>query len=67
MCNWNYNYYLFIKDPRPGEEDGKHYHFCTREDMENMIENNDFVEHAVFSGNMYGTSKKSIHDVLDNG
>ena len=32
-----------------------------------MIENNDFVEHAVFSGNMYGTSKKAIQDVLENG
>ena len=41
--------------------------YITRADMERMIENNEFVEHAVFSGNMYGTSKKSIQDVLDNG
>ena len=63
-----YNYFvLLIKVPRPGEEDGKDYHFSTRADMERMIENNEFVEHAVFSGNMYGTSKKAIQDVLDNG
>ena len=35
--------------------------------MKSMIENNEFVENAEFSGNMYGTSKKSIQDVLDNG
>ena len=63
-----FNYFVFlIKAPRPGEEDGKDYHFSTREDMERMIGNNDFVEHAVFSGNMYGTSKKAIQDVLENG
>ena len=32
-----------------------------------MIENKDFIENAEFSGNMYGTSKKSVQDVLDNG
>ena len=35
--------------------------------MKAMIENNEFTENAEFSGNMYGTSKKSIQDVLDNG
>ena len=35
--------------------------------MKKMIENNDFVEHAVFSGNMYGTSKKAVREVLDAG
>jgi len=55
------------RSPRPGEEDGTDYHFSTREEMKSMIENNEFVENAEFSGNMYGTSKKSIQDVLDNG
>ena len=56
-----------MQSPRPGEEDGTDYHFSTREEMKSMIENNEFVENAEFSGNMYGTSKKSIQDVLDNG
>ena len=32
-----------------------------------MIQNKEFIENAEFSGNMYGTSKKSVKDVLDNG
>ncbi|KAM8873991.1 guanylate kinase 1b isoform 2-T3 [Spinachia spinachia] len=52
------------RNPRPGEEDGKDYHFSTREVMQEGIDNGDFIENAVFSGNMYGTSKAAIQDVL---
>ncbi|KAL6107986.1 guanylate kinase 1b isoform X2 [Pungitius pungitius] len=52
------------RNPRPGEEDGKDYHFSTREVMQEGIDNGDFIENAVFSGNMYGTSKAAIEDVL---
>lgn len=31
------------------------YHFTTREEMQKGIDNGDFIENAVFSGNMYGT------------
>lgn len=41
--------------PRPGEEDGKHYHFTTKEKMQKQIEQDEFIETAIFSGNMYGT------------
>jgi len=51
------------RNPRPGEEDGKDYHFTTREKMQEGIDNGDFIENAQFSGNMYGTSKSSIEDV----
>jgi len=51
------------RNPRPGEEDGKDYHFTTREAMQEGIENGDFIENAEFSGNMYGTSKAAIEDV----
>jgi guanylate kinase len=43
------------RKPRPGETDGKEYHFVTREAMEQAIQNGEFVESATFSGNMYGT------------
>ena len=56
-----------VKSPRPGEVEGKDYHFSTKEEMKKMIENGEFIENAEFSGNMYGTSKKSIQDVLENG
>ncbi|XP_018528764.1 guanylate kinase 1b [Lates calcarifer] len=51
------------RNPRPGEEDGKDYHFTTREAMQRGIDNGDFIENAEFSGNMYGTSKSAIEDV----
>ncbi|XP_076133711.1 uncharacterized protein LOC143115782 [Alosa pseudoharengus] len=51
------------RNPRPGEEDGKDYHFTTREKMQEGIDNRDFIENAEFSGNMYGTSKSAIEDV----
>lgn len=43
------------RKPRPGEENGVHYHFVTIDDMQAGIKNGDFIETAVFSGNMYGT------------
>lgn len=43
------------RNPRPGEEDGKDYYFVTREMMQRDIAAGDFIEHAEFSGNLYGT------------
>ncbi|XP_061594311.1 guanylate kinase 1b isoform X2 [Cololabis saira] len=51
------------RNPRPGEEDGKDYHFTTREAMQEGIDNGEFIETAEFSGNMYGTSKAAVEDV----
>lgn len=52
---------------RAGEENGKHYHFTTREDMEAAVGRGEFIEHAVFAGNMYGTSIKAVSDVMETG
>nr|XP_036873138.1 guanylate kinase isoform X3 [Manis javanica] len=43
------------RNPRPGEENGKDYYFVTREVMQRDIAAGDFIEHAEFSGNLYGT------------
>lgn len=43
------------RKPRPGEENGIHYHFVSVEEMQAAIEKGEFIETAVFSGNMYGT------------
>ncbi|XP_066572353.1 guanylate kinase isoform X4 [Amia ocellicauda] len=51
------------RNPRPGEENGKDYHYVTREVMQRRIEAGEFIENAEFSGNMYGTSKASVQDV----
>ena len=59
------------RSPRPGEVDGREYHFVTVETFEAMKEDNAFLEWAYVHGNYYGTSKKWIeselavgHDVL---
>ncbi|XP_020939000.1 guanylate kinase isoform X2 [Sus scrofa] len=51
------------RDPRPGEENGKDYYFVTREVMQRDIAAGDFIEHAEFSGNLYGTSKAAVRAV----
>lgn len=55
------------RKPRPGEEDGVHYHFVSVEEMQAAIENGEFIETAVFSGNMYGTSKQAVENVQQQG
>ncbi|OCT73804.1 hypothetical protein XELAEV_18032768mg [Xenopus laevis] len=54
------------RKPRPGEVHGKDYHFVTLEDMKKGVERGDFIEHAVFSGNMYGTSTAAVQAVQAN-
>lgn len=51
------------RNPRPGEENGKDYYFVTREMMQRDIAAGDFIEHAEFSGNLYGTSKAAVRAV----
>lgn len=53
------------RKPRPGEEDGVHYHFITPDMFEKMIADDAFVEHARFGGNYYGSSKKAVQDVAE--
>ncbi|KOX78842.1 Guanylate kinase [Melipona quadrifasciata] len=55
------------RSPREGEEDGKHYHFTTKDKMQKQIEQNEFLETAIYSGNMYGTSKRAVEDVQEAG
>ncbi|XP_063025693.1 guanylate kinase isoform X1 [Melospiza melodia melodia] len=51
------------RQPRPGEVNGKDYHFVSREEMQKEIDAGEFIEHAEFSGNMYGTSKGAVQAV----
>uniref|UniRef100_A0A8C2BE90 Guanylate kinase n=1 Tax=Cyprinus carpio TaxID=7962 RepID=A0A8C2BE90_CYPCA len=51
------------RSPRPGEEEGKDYHYVSREVMKAAIANGEFIENAEFSGNMYGTSKAAVQAV----
>ncbi|KAF9205399.1 hypothetical protein BGZ49_004080 [Haplosporangium sp. Z 27] len=55
------------RKPRPSEVDGVAYHFVSAEAMQQLIAQDHFLEHAVFSANQYGTSKSAVQDVIDNG
>ncbi|WP_324780327.1 guanylate kinase [Thiobacillus sedimenti] len=53
--------------PRPGETDGRDYHFVSRDDFGRMLAEGEFLEHAEVYGNFYGTSKGSISRDLNAG
>jgi len=53
--------------PRPGETDGRDYHFVSRERFEAMLAEGEFLEHAEVYGNFYGTSKGVVARDLDAG
>ena len=55
------------RSPRDGEIDGVNYYFKSKDEFENMIENNEFLEWASFCDNFYGTPKKAVVDMLENG
>ncbi|KAJ1727585.1 guanylate kinase [Coemansia biformis] len=55
------------RDPRAGEVNGKDYHFLTREQFLEAVARKEFIEHAEFSGNMYGTTVRAVKDVADAG
>jgi guanylate kinase len=50
--------------PRPGEVDGRDYHFVSAETFERMLEAGEFLESATVHGHRYGTSQKWITDEL---
>lgn len=49
--------------PRPGEENGVHYNFVTKEEFEELIERKQFIEHAKVHTNYYGTSIQAVEKV----
>ncbi|GJN89227.1 hypothetical protein Rhopal_002206-T1 [Rhodotorula paludigena] len=53
--------------PRPGEEAGVSYHYVTRDAFLDLVRQDGFIEHAEFSGNMYGTSVQAVEDVKKGG
>jgi guanylate kinase len=48
------------REPRPGEADGKDYHFLSRFDFERNIEAGRFLEYAEYAGNYYGTLSSEL-------
>ncbi len=65
------NYALSVsattREPRPGEEDGVHYFFKTKDEFEQMIRENQLIEYASYVENYYGTPKEYVQQQLENG
>lgn len=55
------------RSPREGEKEGVNYYYLTKEDFENKINNNYFLEYTNYAGNYYGTPKEFIKEKIENG
>jgi guanylate kinase len=55
------------RPPRPGEQYGRHYYFLERAEFEREVAEGIFLEHAEVHGNLYGTSRKTVQDLLQQG
>lgn len=55
------------RTPRPGEREGVDYYFLTPEVFEQGVQRGEFVEHATYSGNRYGTLRAELQRRLDAG
>ena len=55
------------RDPREGEVDGREYFFISRQEFESRVANNEFLEHAEYSGNCYGTPRQNVERLLAGG
>lgn len=54
--------------PRPGEEDGVHYHFLSTPDFREAVVNGEFIEwEEVYPGRYYGTLRSEVQRAIDNG
>lgn len=50
---------------RPSEQDGREYHFVSRETFERLIQLDEFLEYAEVHGNLYGTSRREVETAKD--
>ena len=55
------------RDPRPGEEDGVHYHCLDVDTFRQWIANDEFLEYAEFVGNFYGTPRRFVDEAMERG
>jgi guanylate kinase len=55
------------RSPRPGEENGVHYYFLSKDEFETEISRDGMLEHACYCNNYYGTPKKPVYDRCEKG
>ncbi len=64
---FKYSVSMTTRPQRPGEIDGKDYHFRTREEFEELIRQGQMLEYAEYVGNYYGTPWTYVNETLDQG
>jgi len=71
LLNWSpnltYSVSCTTRAPRGGEQNGRDYTFLTRDEFERRIAANEFLEHAQYNGNYYGTPRPFIEEQLRAG
>ena len=65
--NLGYSVSLTTRAPRFGEEEGRHYHFVSKEKFDKEIAEGGFLEYAEVHGNCYGTSLRQIEKITSEG
>ncbi len=65
--NLTYSISMTTRQPRENEINGVHYYFVDKNYFENAIKNDEFLEYAKFVGNYYGTPKKIVDQLLEEG
>lgn len=65
--NVGYSVSATTRAPREGEVNGVHYHFMSREQFEQMIKDEAVLEYTEYCGNYYGTPRKAVEDMLNEG
>lgn len=65
--NLKYSVSMTTRKPRANEVDGEHYHFVSKEEFKQAIENGELLEWAEFVDNYYGTPIKQVEEQLNNG
>lgn len=67
MSNTYFSVSATTREKRPGERDGAHYHFVSRDEFQRMIDEDQLLEYAEFVGNMYGTPGDPIAQMTKSG
>ena len=65
--DFSYSISCTTRAPRPGEEDGRDYHFLSIAEFSQCIAAGEFIEHALVHGNFYGTPLQPILEHMNSG
>ena len=67
MPRLKYSVSATTRGPRPGEREGEHYFFLSREEFEKRVQTNGFLETREYNGNLYGTPRDFVERTLTEG